>query len=246
MSTLIPLSFTDQVKLAKTYQNEWLTRRVYLDPARIRHAIELSVYQFVNRVGVREDPKGSLKNAWEYILNRTRSEEPKENWGLLESTLVCDTHRVMFKETIVPQNKTSPGQLCNRPRYADLKGYARHWYPVPEDMDSALVSLFDEYNMRYDRCHDVYDINLFLTCAWLTYRFLALHPFGDGNGRICQILCNYAMAKYHPFPIAFCDTDDYLSLLISAQTTTNVLPLATNMASSTCRAWQLFMNTVTK
>lgn len=166
--------------------------------------------------------------------------------GLLESTLVCDTHRVLFKETIVPPNMTRPGQLSNRPRYADLKGYARHWYPVPEDMDSALASLFDEYNVRYDSCRGAYDMNLFVTCAWLTCRFLALHPFGDGNGRLCQILCNYAMAEYHPFPVAFCDTDDYLPLLIRGQATGNVLPLATNMALSTCLAWQSFMNTVNK
>lgn len=246
MNTSIPFSFADRVELAKAYQNEWLARRVYLDHANVRLAVGLSVSHFVDRVGAREDPGGSLKKAWDYILERTRSEEQQENWGLLESTLVCDTHRVLFEETIVPPNMTRPGHLSNRPRYADVKGYARHWYPVPEDMDSALVSLFDEYNVRYDSCRGAYDKELFLTCAWLTCRFLALHPFGDGNGRLCQILCNYAMTEYHPFPVAFCDTDDYLSLLIKAQATGNVLPLATNMALSTCLAWQSFMNTVNK
>ena len=35
---------------------------------------------------------------------------------------------------------------------------------------------------------------------WPEKFLLDLHPFSDGNGRLCRILCSYSLSKLNPFP----------------------------------------------
>ena len=150
----------------------------------------------------------------------------------------CDTHRVMFHKTSFPNGMTPPGQLSHRPRYCNLRGDVRHWYPVPDDMSEALGALLDCFNARYDSCRDMYDLALFCTCAWLISHFLALHPFADGNGRLAQILCSYVLAEHQPFPMPVCDAAHYLPSLLKAQSTGDIDALAACVAQSSCLAWK--------
>lgn len=229
-----------QVTLARAHRDNWYTTRDNIVNARIRYAKVNTVRWFEKCVAARESIGADLVAAWQYVLNRVRNTERAMDWGLLETSLVCDTHRAMFENSSFPTGMTPPGELSDRPRYSDLEGRTRHWYPVPKDMGEALASLLDSYNTRYDSCRGRYDAELFRTCAWFLCHFLALHPFADGNGRMAQLLCSYAMAQHHPFPVPVCDENDYLPSLLEAQSTGNLDALATCVASSVCRAWQIF------
>ena len=230
----------DPVELAKFYQNFWLSARTGCEESIVRRAEEEAVNRFVRCLEAREDTGADLAAAWQYLLNRVCLEERCTDWGLLEAGLVCDTHRELFRTMLFPPGNTPPGRVSDRPRYVDVTGRKRHWYPTPSDMNAALITLLDAYNTRYESHRGAYDLTLFRTCAWFFCRFPALHPFGDGNGRLCHILCSYAMAEYQPFPMPVCEEDDYLTLLLEAQATRDIDPLVTCVACSTCRAWEWF------
>lgn len=233
--------FAEGVAKADCYRRRWLDEKVIglWDEQKTVAAVERCTLKFLEKVKKREDVDGDVRGALEYILTRTRSEEEEKNWGLLETTLVCDTHRVLLGGLDKTRRHVA-GRLSDRPRYVVREGGAKHWYPCPDDMGVALTSLVDEYNIRYDRHRCTYE-DMLETCAWFTFRFLSLHPFGDGNGRLCQILCNYSMSLHHPFPVAFCDTDEFVSSLIKAQDSGDILPLAVDIATTTRLAWRSFL-----
>ena len=93
----------------------------------------------------------------------------------------------------LPKGSTKPGEFSTKPRYTEFNG--EHYdYPEPEDMEKAVYNILDMYNNWFDLCtkadlEDFDDFYLFKTCAWLLFELLDLHPFADGNGRLCRILC---------------------------------------------------------
>jgi len=57
------------------------------------------------------------------------------------------------------------------------------------------------------------------------FRFVSIHPFGDGNGRLSRLLMNYVLIKNNcpPLNIKFIDRNGYYTSLEKAQTELNEL-----------------------
>ena len=73
-----------------------------------------------------------------------------------------------------------------------------HVFIPPEYIKSAISALIQRTNdfIAHDSRKDPYSV-----AANLSYDFLTIHPFGDGNGRMSRLLINYILLKYGlPFP----------------------------------------------
>ena len=145
--------------------------------------------------------------------------------------------------------------MSTNPRVTEFNGDIYH-YPTPEDMESAVSNLLDKYNFLFDSCtkgesglkdfDDFY--SLFKTCAWLLFELLDLHPFSDGNGRLCRILCSYSLSKLNPFPTPIYNVwtdsskDDYIKALVEARMSPGRHPcaLTTMIIESSYYGWQSF------
>ena len=58
------------------------------------------------------------------------------------------------------------------------------------------------------------------------FRFVSIHPFADGNGRVSRLLMNYILA-YYEMPMLIVSKSDklkYIDSLYKAQENGNVLP----------------------
>ncbi len=64
-----------------------------------------------------------------------------------------------------------------------------HLYAPPEQVDSQLDLLLDQYGVYEPAQHPL------LTGVWLHHRFIQIHPFADGNGRTGRVLLNWHLIR---------------------------------------------------
>ncbi|MHA1282337.1 MAG: Fic family protein [Promethearchaeota archaeon] len=101
----------------------------------------------------------------------------------LSMDLICEWHKELFRMT--------------KP---DIAGFIRNYtvgiegsrYEPPMskiEIEEHLTNLFKWYNEKRELYHPVF------LAAIMHYRFLSIHPFGDGNGRMARLLTNYILHK---------------------------------------------------
>jgi Fic family protein len=87
------------------------------------------------------------------------------------------------------QYKTRPNSVITR--YGD-----RFEYASPEETASLMSDLVDWYNAA-EQEGKLTPVEL---AALFHYRYIRIHPFEDGNGRIARLMVNYIMAR-HGWPM---------------------------------------------
>ena len=86
-----------------------------------------------------------------------------------------------------------------------------HAYCPPEHVAAEMDSLVEMHAQHGDAAPEV-------EAAWLHHRFVQIHPFQDGNGRIARALATLIFIKANWLPLVVRDRDreDYLSALEEA------------------------------
>ncbi len=87
-----------------------------------------------------------------------------------------------------------------------------HQYCPPEHVYSELdhlLSWYGEYTSQPDAYHPL------LVAAWLHHRFVRIHPFQDGNGRVTRALvtCHLVERDHLPIVVTRDDRNDYVDTL---------------------------------
>ena len=85
--------------------------------------------------------------------------------------------------------KTRPNSVITR--YGD-----RFEYAAPEETAALMADLVDWYNKEESK-GKLSPIEL---AALFHYRYIRIHPFEDGNGRIARLIVNYILAR-HDYPM---------------------------------------------
>ena len=209
---------------------------------------------------IQEQETINLEKAYKYLRRKVKDEEMGRDYGLLEVSLLQDTHRIILKDLPPPTKGSSkPGELSSERRITEFKGEL-YEYQCPEDMTNAVNKLLDKYNFLFDKCtqnglnayEDYY--NLFRLCAWLLFELLDLHPFSDGNGRLCRILGSYVLSVFTPFPTPIYNVwtqskkDDYRQALVDARESKTRHPcaLASMIIECSCHGWKNFFGELDK
>ena len=87
------------------------------------------------------------------------------------------------------QYKTRPNSVINR--YGDRFDYA-----TPEETPALMADVVDWYN-EAEKAGAYTPVEL---AALFHYRYIRIHPFEDGNGRIARLMVNYILAR-HGWPM---------------------------------------------
>jgi len=85
--------------------------------------------------------------------------------------------------------------------------------PHAIELDILLREFFEWYNQNKNKLHPVH------LAALIHLKFVTIHPFGDGNGRISRILMNYVLNK-KKFPmliISYSERNSYYNALERSQ-----------------------------
>ena len=127
-----------------------------------------------------------------------------------------------------------PGEYKRDQNHVRTSTGALHKFAEPSDTPSLMAAWTRDFRHDMTRC--AYPLPLFL--AESHNGLLAIHPFGDGNGRTARLLVNFALLRRRlpPIVIKAEDRDRYIEGLENADLG-HVMPLATFMMENTL--WSL-------
>ncbi|MFZ4475362.1 MAG: Fic family protein, partial [Saprospiraceae bacterium] len=106
------------------------------------------------------------------------------------------------------------GEYKEHPNSVRLANGEMFEYTSPLDTPVQMAELVEWFNTRLGDPHT----HSLVLAALFHYRFVRIHPFDDGNGRVARLLMNYALLK-HDFPpvvIQSTDKSKYLRALNQA------------------------------
>ena len=155
------------------------------------------------------------------ICLKMMQEEAKTNDRPLTEYFIRELHRTLLREDYkvkkqLPDGNITTytvhaGQYKTRPNSVITATGERFEYASPEETPALMTDLVDWYNVA------VNDGNLSAIelAALFHYRYIRIHPFEDGNGRIARLLVNFILlrAGYPMIIVRTEDKDSYLNAL---------------------------------
>lgn len=150
----------------------------------------------------------------------------KDKEGELIERFIRQLNEVILKKPFYKEAITQDGQPTRRlikigeyksqPNSVRLQNGEMFHYASPAETPAKMYDLLQWYRQAaVDGSH--HPITL---AAELHYRFVLIHPFDDGNGRISRLLMNYHLLRhdYPPVIIKSADKKNYLRALHEADT----------------------------
>lgn len=127
--------------------------------------------------------------------------------------------RPFWKEAITPDGQPTRrlievGSYKKYPNSVRLQNGTIFHYASPDETPIKMGELIDWYREEDGNIHPL------TLAAMLHYKFVCIHPFDDGNGRISRLLMNYVLLQNNlpPVIIKSADKKNYLFALNRADT----------------------------
>lgn len=129
------------------------------------------------------------------------------------------------------------GEYKNSPNFVQRGGEETYYYVAVENVEPEMRDLID-WLREEEAKKEKHPIEIAME---FHLKFLTIHPFDDGNGRMGRILMNLILMKsgLAPAVIQRDEKPEYLNALVQAQSNQNKLPLLNLLAKETYNAMQL-------
>ena len=134
---------------------------------------------------------------------------------------VRQLHQIITRHQRTFEARNDLGQIVEAPlRHGEWKMHKNHVrrpdgslleYTPPERVQDQMEALLREY-LAMDGVHAV------TRAAWLHHRFICIHPFEDGNGRVARAMSLLALLRsnYAPLVVDRKNREDYIAALDAA------------------------------
>lgn len=133
-------------------------------------------------------------------------EEARQEDKPLTETFIRQVHQTLLREDYqvyrqLPSGVTSSytvhaGTYKTRPNSVITKSGVRFEYASPEETPALMRDLVDWYN--HEAASGV--LSPIELAALFHYRYIRIHPFEDGNGRIARLMVNFIFCR-HNYPL---------------------------------------------
>lgn len=165
-------------------------------------------------------------------------EDEADTYQPLTETFIRQLHSTLLREDYTVHKlingQTSSytvhaGTYKTRPNSVITVTGERFEYASPEETTALMYDLVNWY--REEEQHGV--LTPIELAALFYYRYIRIHPFEDGNGRIARLLANYILRK-HGYPmivVKSSDKDNYLTALNMCDSVVGAEPSAGAQAS---------------
>ena len=155
------------------------------------------------------------------VCLRMIQEEADDKSHPLTETFIRQLHHTLLREDYtmyrqLPDGTTTSyvihaGVYKTRPNSVITVTGERFEYASPEETPALMTDLVDWYN-EAEQSNKMSPIEL---ASVFHYRYIRIHPFEDGNGRISRLLVNYILTRHH-YPMIVVkskDKSNYLTAL---------------------------------
>ena len=159
---------------------------------------------------------------------------------------IRELHKMILKEpyssdAITPlgqkvQKQIKLGEYKGTPNHVITKTGEMHYYATPEETPLKMADLMKWYSEAYENK----EIHPLVLASLFHHKFVAIHPFDDGNGRLGRILMNFILMKksYPPIVVKQEDRENYYSVLSQADVGEN-LPLVEYLGEGLKRSLEI-------
>ncbi len=142
----------------------------------------------------------------------------------LTEQFIRELHQMILKERYLKKVITPDGIEAsawveigvykNKPNHVLKSTGEVFYYASPEETPAKMEELIQWYREREEKK----DMHPILQAVELHYRFVRIHPFDDGNGRVARLLLNFVLLRYGYPPVIIRkeDKEDYLLALEQA------------------------------
>jgi len=140
---------------------------------------------------------------------------------VLTEAFIRQLHTLLLKESSYKEAKTADGKPTRRlievgkyktqPNHVITVTGETFYFATPEETPAKMHDLIEWFRKEKDRA----DVNPIILAALFHYRFIRIHPFDDGNGRVARILMNFILMQfgYPPVIIKTEDKENYYAVL---------------------------------
>jgi Fic family protein len=154
--------------------------------------------------------------AVEYILDTLKGTEISLTEHLIRHLHKTILHEEFEADAVTPDGKPTkriikPGDYKSLPNHVKTKSGSMFYFASPEDTPSQMYDLMTWLNKEISekKSHPLIIASLF------HYKFVRIHPFDDGNGRMSRLLMNLILMKFGlpPVIIPYEIKDNYYNAL---------------------------------
>ena len=139
----------------------------------------------------------------------------------LTEVFIRELHTLILKESSYKEALTLEGKPTRRkievgkyktqPNHVITVTGETFYFATPEETPAKMEELIDWFRNEKEKR----DVNPVILASLFHYRFIRIHPFNDGNGRVARILMNFILMQfgYPPSIIRTEEKNDYFRVL---------------------------------
>ncbi|MEZ4826661.1 MAG: Fic family protein [Bacteroidia bacterium] len=203
LDTFLPMRRDREQRLWDKFRLEWNYNSNHIEGNTLTYTETKLLLIFDKTTGNHEMREYEEMKAHDVAVELTR------NWAEEERVLTESEIRQLnqiilvrdfWKDAITPggdstRRKISVGKYKSHPNSVRLPNGEMFYYTTPEEVPVAMAELIEWYRNIAPTLHPV------SAAALLHYKFVLIHPFDDGNGRVSRLLMNFHLLKYGLPPV---------------------------------------------
>ena len=228
---LLPLSEKDKDRLSRRFTVDFNYNSNHIEGNTLTYGqteILLLFGKVIGEADVRDVQEMTASN----VGLRMMTDEAAIKDMPLTQNFIRTLHKTLLREDytvyrnlpggVQTSNVIHAGQYKTRPNSVITRYGDRFEYASPEETPSLMADLVDWYNTA-EKEGKLSPVEL---AALFHYRYIRIHPFEDGNGRIARLMVNFILAR-HDYPMIVVrsrNKSEYLEALHQADIEVGPLP----------------------
>lgn len=180
----------------RTYIFFWFREEEYEKTLVYAIRTKLHISQIVRR---REVIQHAL--AFQFIINQVVCHD-----NPLSESIILETHRILTKNIDAPGG--APWQeYAGRYRHIPVHAGSTN-FVAPRFVSRKMRELIQEFNEDIAKAEKTHSLDPFTLAAKYCNDFVMIHPFLDGNGRMCRLILNAILLKYAGVVVCLGENDE--------------------------------------